>query len=76
MSSTTDHGTEPVTEPEQVHPLDEEPTPAPEREPEYVAPRRRVVPDRPGEVVVAVDDRMTSEELARMAKRGVDRGGA
>jgi hypothetical protein len=41
MSSTTDHGTEPVTEPEQVHPLDEEPTPAPEREPAYVAPRRR-----------------------------------
>lgn len=37
-----DHGTEPVTEePEQVHPLDEEPTRAVEREPEPAVARRR-----------------------------------
>jgi hypothetical protein len=41
MSATMDHGTEPVTEPEQVHPLDEEPTAATEPEPEYPPRRRR-----------------------------------
>lgn len=35
-----DHGTDPATEPEQVHPLDEEPTQAIQREPEPVVARR------------------------------------
>jgi hypothetical protein len=40
MSATMDHGTDPVTEPEQVHPLDEERTRTTEPEPAPEAPRR------------------------------------
>src|SRR5262249_30631021 len=53
---------------------------APGRAPEIVgrdvASSLRVVADGPGEVVVAVDDRMPRQEPARVAKRGIGRDGA